>query len=276
SAALSANGQVLVTRSIDQTLRVWDTSTGRQFHRLTAPTNREPVGEIQASSVAISPDGKTLAWIGWRRNNDLMIHVCNVATGKELLALQGDERGTYRVAFSPDGRALASVAPVRIWDLKTGKQIPTYQDKHNFDSCYLIWTPDGKPLVSSQFSAPPIRLVDAATGKELCRVAADIFWRGMTFSPNGKTLALYYGQSDRTIHRYGLVTGKELVDSPGHGGIVMGLAFSSDGLTLASVGRDELRLWDVNTGKQFREIPGVKAWVGRAISSDCRLLAAAT
>ncbi len=276
SAALSADGRVLVTRSIDQTLRVWDTTTGRQLHQLPAPTNREPTGETQASSVDISPDGKTLAWIGWYKNNDLSIHICDVATGKERLSLRGDERAIYRVAFSPDGRTLASVNPVRLWDLKTGQQIPTYQDKFNFDSCYLRWAPNGKALVISQFTMP-IRLRDAVTGKELCRIAAHHDWREMVISPDGKILVVLYGQFDPTIHRYDIATGKELLDYPAHGGIVSTVALSPDGRTLASLGGDQkLRVWDVETGKQLRETAAVNSWISYALSLDCRWLATAT
>src|SRR5207248_3712415 len=118
-AALSADGTVLVTRSGDETLRVWNALTGKQLHQLQV--NSEPLEQYRRAGLGISADGKTFAWIGDEPGR--AIHVCEVATGKEVRRLAGHEGiSRRRLVFSPDNRTLASLnesGSVQLWDHST-------------------------------------------------------------------------------------------------------------------------------------------------------------
>src|SRR4051794_1119524 len=117
-------------------------------------------------------------------------------------------------------------------------------------SC-LAFSPDGKTLasVSGYGGDKDIRLWDVTTGKELPRLKGHTHevW-SVAYSPDGKTLAS--ASRDRTVKLWNMPTGKERATLKGHTDWVTSVAFSPDGKTLASTGTKELKLWDVLTGKE--------------------------
>ncbi len=97
-------------------------------------------------SVAISPDGQTLASGSW----DDTIKLWNLATGKELRTLTGHKSSVQSIAISPDGQTLASGSfdkTIKLWNLKTGDLLRTLTGHKN-----RVWSvaisPDGQTLAS--------------------------------------------------------------------------------------------------------------------------------
>jgi WD40 repeat protein len=99
AAAFSADGRVLAITSIENTIRLWDTTSGQLIGTCT--------GHKQAVfSVAFSPDGNTLA----SASDDSTLKLWNVANQQELLTVRrlgGTLRG---LMFSPDGSLLAGAS----------------------------------------------------------------------------------------------------------------------------------------------------------------------
>jgi WD40 repeat protein len=114
------------------------------------------------SSMAYSPDGKTLASTG----SDGMIKLWDAATGKEQAALLASTSPFTPVAYSPDGKTLASAdVAVSLWDVARGKEKAVLKG-HSLMVSSAAFSPDGKELASGSLDKS-IKLWDVATGKEL-------------------------------------------------------------------------------------------------------------
>ncbi len=181
-----------------------------------------------------------------------------------LRTLAGHTAAVLGVAFSPDGRLLATTSDdmtARLWDPATGKRLRTLADHPDAVSS-VAFSPDGR-LLATAGGDGMAWLWDPATGARLHiltgHTAAVV---GVAFSPDGRLLA----------------TASVLRTLAGHTAAVLGVAFSPDGRLLATTSDDmTARLWDPATGKRLRTLIGHTPVVsGVAFSPDGRLLATAS
>jgi small GTP-binding protein len=156
----------------------------------------------------------------------------------------------YRIAWSPDGRTLASVGyngVIRLWDAEVWGLCHTLEG-HNFFVTSVAWSPDGEALASGDYYGN-VRLWNVEAGRlraTLGRHAGQV--NSVAWSPGGETLAS--GDADGTVKLWDVKAGKLRLDFEGHRGKVNGVAWSPDGRTVASAGEDgTIRLWDVRAKK---------------------------
>jgi WD40 repeat protein len=117
SVAFSPDGRTLASGSTDQTVRLWEISSGKSLNILRGHTE-------EVLSVAFSPDGRTLA----SGSDDQTVRLWEASNGKLLNTLQGHTSRVFSVAFSPDGKILASSGSdgtIKLWDSQTGECLHT-------------------------------------------------------------------------------------------------------------------------------------------------------
>ncbi len=273
--AFSPDGRRLASASQDQTVKVWDTATGKEILTLRGHTDG-------VHGVAFSPDGRRLASGG----DDGTVRVWDAATGRETLTLRADTggpmKGVLSVAFSPDGRRLASAGwtpTVKVWDAASGKETLALRG-HTSYVTGVAFSPDSRRLASAGWDGR-VKVWDAGTGHEVLTIRTHrslpgrVERFGVAFSPDGRHIVS--GSDDRTVKVWDAASGQETLTLRGHTASVYAVTFDPAGGRIATGGNDgTVKVWDAATGRETLTLRGNTGDVGCvAFSPDGRRLASA-
>jgi WD40 repeat protein len=235
-----------------------------------ARTLTGPQGTVWA--VAISPDGKLVAGASDLSEKQVKngmeitnikgseVRIWEAETGKVTQTIPVSQQQTMAVAFSGDGKLLATggFKEVKIWDVKTGEAKQTLKD-HLGPVNALAFSPDGKVLatLSSWFNKGELRLYDTETWKLMRTLKEDkADLHCLSLSSDGKTIAAgtksTQGGFKSDMKIWDLQTGEIKRILSETQGWVESVALSPDGKTMAAPSQFTIKLWDVQSGKTKR------------------------
>jgi WD40 repeat protein len=237
-AVFSSDGRFLVTlRKADGAGRVWDTRTGRP---IGAPLPSH--GPVKV--VGLSPGGKQVLTLGI----DNQVRVWDGTFSRHKLEFQPHSGPVAIAAFSPDGTTILTTSgrEARLWVAATGQPIgPALQ--HDQAIAATAFSGNGRFLATGSWDRTA-QVWSVVNGQPVgARVKPGKPIDIVALSPDGST-AFFGGAKSGQLWDVAAGTPR---GSPGHREDLVGAAFSSDGQTLLTGGKDgTARLWDVTTGKQ--------------------------
>lgn len=274
-------------RGLGQVILLWNISTGKMTG--TIPYLSVLGRSQQSAFVASSRDGMLACGIG-----DSKIWLFNGNTGKYRASLIGHSAAINDIAFSTDGKMLASASndgTVRLWSTQTNLHLGTLEEQ-----------PDpangGRQVNTIAFSGDGLTLASVYSFRDMNTHGVQL-WNikskrydsiledhpygvsALVFSPDGETLVSSGSKGDSTIDLWDTRTKKLKTTYIGHTSRVTALAFSPDGKFLASGGGNSdgtVQLWNTKTGENSL-LPSERPWGGvyaLAFSPDGTLLASAS
>ena len=242
--AVSPDGLVLASGSMDKTVKIWSLPDGRLIQTLNGHTE-------EVASLAFSPDNETLVSGGL----DETVRFWSPGAGKAGEPLQRALRKIHAVAFSPDGKmlAFASQEEVNLWSFPKLEVIMTLSGHINAVTS-LAFSPDGRYLASSS-KDESIILWSMPDGKQVRSFNGH--WdavEAVTFTPDGKNLISV--SWDGKIFVWSLTERRPISKIRWENNTVRTLCLSRDGTRIAAAGFGEIRLWSFPEGKELKSLEG--------------------
>ena len=235
--AFNPASRVLVSGGEDRRILLWDITTGRLLQEIDAH------GEVE--SLAIHPDGKTLAWAA---KGTHQIFRWDLTTGGERMPLTGHDTSAESLEFSRDGKLLVSAggSTIRVWDAATGREVKEPNEVGT--ALRATISPDGRQIASSQTFPPVILLWDLQSRMDPIELTTQNFTSdyNQAFSPDGRMLAYSAGEAGLNIVLANLADGKAswTIEAPP---TVRSITFTPDGKRLVTGhSNGQLGIWDVD------------------------------
>jgi WD40 repeat protein len=251
----SADGGLMASREEESdAVRLWDTGTATQLG--------DPITYPAATlALVISQDDTRMATLG----DDGIVRLFQLSSGQPIgqVLAGSDEDNTYGVAYSPDGKVLATAAisgAIQLWDPLTGNRIDRALGSSTEAKTSIAFSRQGDVLAAADVRGV-VRLWEPTSG----RLVGDLVMQdghepvsAVAFSPDGSLLAT--AVADGTVRLWDPNKLIELSDPlRGHARSISsaGVAFSPNGNLLAAAGdENNVRLWDPQSRTELRALNG--------------------
>lgn len=177
----SSDGRYLVVLLQNHQVQIWETATWN----LAAHWTSEP---HMVRSIDLAPNESLLATGGGE------LRIWDLMTGKLLHQAQAHQQGTDALAFSPDGKHLATGSQeglAKIWEVGTWQNTATLKG-HLLGVHCLAFSPDGRRLATGSVNHEAIKLWDMATYREILNLPLPRAYVSLLkFSPDGNSIVTY-------------------------------------------------------------------------------------
>jgi len=137
----SSNDRYIVSASSDETIKLWDTNTGKELKSFTGHTS-------DVNSVCFSSDARYIV----SASDDKTIKLWDVKTGKLLQTLKGHTDAVKSINLSSDDKYIVSISSglptndntVKFWKIQTGELLASLVNMSNTENDWIVYTPEGK------------------------------------------------------------------------------------------------------------------------------------
>jgi len=249
--AFSPDSTKIVTVSLDGTVRIWDTTLGRQLMTM--------IPRFPTYMATFSPDNTKIATV----SDDSAIRIWDAFSGQEMAKLNFNDSvisfdWVFSLEFSPDSSMIAITCSnstgghdAYIWDAFSKRELAKL--KYNMSVMALSFSPDKKMIATANFDHTA-RICDSFSGRELATLMHEDTVRDVVFSPDKTKIATYCDDCyvrvwDLQLRK--IITKFYLPRSPTD---LFSSTFSHNGAMIAIQADKMIQVWEISSGKELAEV----------------------
>ena len=247
TALFNYDGTMIVSASLDGTIRVWDSNNGVELIKLE---NSDGI----VSCASFSPNSEQIV-AGYRDGN---VRIWDVKTNTVVKILKGHTGNILSCSYSHNGKYIISSAggdnTIRLWDAQSGQVLRIME---GYTGVYnsVEFSPDDKYVVSAGGMDNYVRIWDLESGKEIKKFAAKSIY-SVSYSHNGKYIVAS-SSGDNSAQIWDIQSGRKILSLYGHSDYVENASFSPDDKYIATASADgKIIIWNAKDGKRINQLSG--------------------